>query len=85
MRRHAGEPLGRDDQQRVADGVAEAVVDRLEVIEIEEEHGDRRPLAGPARQRVAHAVLEQRAIGEAGQRIVERLVGELRFERATRR
>ena len=35
------------------------------------------PLALSQRQRVAHPVAEERAVGEAGERIVERLVGEL--------
>ena len=36
------EPLGDRDQQRVAGGVAEAVVDRLEVVEVEEQDDRRR-------------------------------------------
>ena len=35
------EPLGRGDQQPVAFGVTETVVDPLEVVEVEEEHRDR--------------------------------------------
>ena len=68
-------------QHRVAGGVAEAVVDRLEVVEVDEHHADRCPLAAGAGQRVLDAVGEQRAVGEAGERVVERLVGELVLER----
>ena len=38
-------------------------------------------LAPCARDRMAHALAEQRAVGEAGHRVVERLVGELLLER----
>ena len=34
------EPLGNGGQQLVADGVTERVVDVLEAVEIEEQHGD---------------------------------------------
>ena len=71
------EPLRRRDEQPVALGVAQAVVHRLEVVEVEEQHRDRVPAAAGQRQRVAHPVPEQRAVGEPGERIVERLVGEL--------
>ena len=50
--RAAQQPLGHLDQQLVAGGVAEAVVDRLEVVEVEEEHGDLCRRAG-ARERLA--------------------------------
>ena len=54
----------------------ERVVDRLELVEIEEEHAD--PALGPPRprQRVLQALDQQGAVGKAGQRIVQRLVGE---------
>ena len=68
-------------QHVVAGGVAEAVVDRLEVVEIEEDHRDRRALPVGARQRVLHAIGEQRPVRQARHGIVERLVGELRLER----
>ena len=71
------EPLGGGDQQPVALGVAQAVVHRLEVVEIEEQH--RHGVAAPLRQRqrVTHPVPEQCPVGEPGERVVERLMGEL--------
>ena len=68
-------------QQQVADRVAERIVDVLEAVEVEEQH---RELAAPAMRagdRLSDAVGQQRAIGQAGQRVVVRhvhdaLVGE---------
>ncbi len=74
------EPLGRGDQQPVAFGVTETVVDPLEVVEVEEEHRDRPPLALGESQRVAHAVAEERAIRQTGERIVKGLMRELLFQ-----
>ena len=73
---HGAHEPGRDAaQQLVADRVAERVVDALEVVEVDEHHGD---LVRAARlERLAHALGEQRAVGEPGQRIVVGLMGEL--------
>ena len=55
------------DQQLVAGGVAERVVDRLEVVEVEEDDGQRaRPSRPRAGERVRDAVDEQRAVGQPG-------------------
>ena len=61
----------------------ETVVDRLEVVEIEEQQRQRR-LAADAATRVSacsRAIAQQRAIGQPGERIVECLVRELGLER----
>jgi hypothetical protein len=68
------------DQHLVARRVAQAVVDPLEVVEVGDRHG-----VAPARfarqgVRVAQAVGEQGAVGEPGERIVERAVEELLLE-----
>ncbi len=86
----AGDRVGRADgvaqamrdllQHRVAGGMAEAVVDRLEVVEVDEDHAHRRLLAGRAGERVADAIGEERAVGEARDGIVEGLVRELVLE-----
>ncbi len=68
-------------QHLVARGVAEAVVDRLEVVEVEEDHREAALLAPAAGERVADALREQGAVGQAGDAVVERLVGELLLER----
>ena len=77
----AGQPLRGRAQQLVADRVAEAVVDRLEVVEIDEHHGELTVVAPGARERQCEAILEQRPVGEAGEIVVERLVAELLLER----
>ena len=67
--------------QRVTLDVAEGVVDGLEVVEVEEQ--DRRApgvVAAPA-ERVAEAVDVQGPVGEAGERVGERLPGQLLLER----
>ena len=68
-------------QHLVADGVAERVVDRLEVVEIDAEHRDllaasmRASSTCPISSRKAHAV------GQIGQRVVAREVADARFLR----
>ena len=58
--------------------MAEAVVDGLEVVEIEEEHGNPETRRAAATEhRVPRTVGEERAVREAGERIVERLVAKL--------
>jgi hypothetical protein len=61
---------GGGHQHGVARPVAGAVVDRLEVVEVEEQHGRH---AAAARQRRLDAAQEQRAVGEPGQRVALRL------------
>ena len=53
-------------------GVAEGVVDDLEVVEVQEHDRDARPLRLLTRHRVLDAVAEQRAVREQRQRIVQR-------------
>src|SRR4051812_48079636 len=76
-----GEALADLEQDLVAGGVAEAVVDRLEVVEVDEDDGQADVVAAHAADGVADALGEQRAVGEAGDRVVEGLVGELLLER----
>ena len=67
---HGPEPQRDRAQQLIAQLMAEAVVDRLEVVEVEEQHGEQpiRPIRD--RQRLGEAVLEQRPVGEPRERIV---------------
>ena len=69
-------------EQVVAGGVAEAVVDRLEVVEVDEQHGEAAIVARAARGGVLDPVAEQRLVGQPGERVVERLVRELLLEPA---
>ena len=66
-------------QQPIADLVTEGVVDVLEAIEIQQQHGHL--LARPLRvlDRLLDPVVEQGAIGQPGQRVVQRHALELGF------
>ena len=71
----AQQPLADRDEQLVAGGVAEAVVDRLELVEVAEQ--DRRRCAPRARARASAwrgGRASSVAVREAGERVVERLV-----------
>ena len=74
-----GEPLGHQDQQPVALVVAEAVVDDLELVDVDEQDGQGAALAVEASQRQGEPVDQQDPVGQAGQRVVEGLVVELFF------
>ena len=76
----------RGRQQLVSDVMAEAVVDQLEVVEVEEQDRGQRPLAAQARERVLEAVDEQHPVREPGQRVVhcpfaDRVLDRLALER----
>ena len=75
------QPLRHLPQHAIAGRVAQAVVDRLEVVQVDEHHRHRRCRSLRADERVLDAVREERAVGEVRDRIVERLVGELILER----
>jgi hypothetical protein len=76
-----GEAHRHGREHLVAGGVTEAVVDGLEVVQIQEDHGNAALLAPAPGDRMAHALGEERAVREAGNGIVESLVGELLLER----
>ena len=59
------EPLRHDRQQAVAGAMAEAIVDRLEAVEVEDHDREQALVAPRPGQRALEAVLEQRAVGEA--------------------
>ena len=65
-----GDPFRHGDQQPIADDVAVAVVDQLEVIDVEEVQADElaRPIG--AAQRLIEPVGEQQTIGQVGERIM---------------
>ena len=72
---------GDRDEELVAGVVAQAVVDVLEAVEVEEHDADARLRALAARDRLTQPVEEQQTIREPGERIVHRLVRELFLER----
>ena len=70
------QPIGHQLQQLVAGRMAQRVVDVLEVVEVEQVGGH--DLAAlDARQRLLQALVEQHAVGQAGQRVVQRHVRDL--------
>ena len=70
---HAGAQARGDHlQQAVADLVAEAVVDLLEVVQVEEQERRGLVVAPGVRHRLARALGEHRAVGQAGERVVVR-------------
>ena len=79
---HAGGEARRDLlEEQVAGDVPEGVVDALEPVEVEVQHGERSSPTGRLLERVLEAVCEQRAVGEVRERVVEGLVRELVLER----
>ena len=52
--------------------VAERVVDLLEAVEVHQQHGDAAAGSGAGAQRVVEPVEEERAVGKAGEVVVER-------------
>jgi hypothetical protein len=72
----AHEPAGDPAQQRVAGVVAEGVVDRLEVVQVDEHHGGAPRAPRRLGQRPGDVVQEQVPVGQPGQRVVQRLVAD---------
>jgi hypothetical protein len=83
LRAHRRLQAGGDlEQQRVAGLVAERVVDELEAVDVEEEDRDgARAAAHAPAQREREAVAEQRAVGQPGQLVVQRAVGQVELGR----
>jgi hypothetical protein len=79
------QPGGDLAQEGVTRGMAERVVDRLEVVEVDGQHGERRSRPARPAQGMLEAVGEQGAIGQARERIVEGLMGEGSLELHLRR
>ena len=71
-------------EERIAGRVAEAVVDGLEPVEVEEQQADQPAGRRPAGEGVLQAILEQGAVGQPGQVVVERLDEQPLLERAAR-
>ena len=74
------EAIPDGDQQRVTRGVAEAVVDQLEVVQVDEQHDRHHPARVGRFETRGDDLGEQRSVGQAGQRVVRGLVMELLLE-----
>jgi hypothetical protein len=72
------QPAGDGHEHLVAHMMPHAVVDQLEVVEVEEEHGEQAiPIAPRAERGIGQALHEERAVGEPGERVVQRVVPQL--------
>ena len=67
---------GHLDEQPVAVGVPERVVDVLEAVEVEAEDGDGEPAAASARERELELLVEKAPVGKLGQLVGRREHGE---------
>ena len=76
LAQQTAQPVGNHPQQLVAGGMTERIVDVLEVIEIEDVGGDDLAALGPC-QGLFQLLIEEHAVGQAGQRVVHRHVGDL--------
>ena len=74
------ESAGGLHQQFVAGLVADGVVDRLEAVEVDEEHGRAAVAAAAAGQGLPDPLGEQRAVGQVGERVVRGVVLQLRLQ-----
>ena len=70
------QPLGDRAQQLVAAGVAQRVVDLLELVEVDEVYGERTAAPQGGERRV-HLVAEEGAVGQVGQHVVARQMVDL--------
>ncbi len=75
--RRLAEAVGNGGQQLIADEVPVRVVDPLEVVQVKQENGTHPAVAHDSGVSVRESILEKEAIREAGQWIVESLMGEL--------
>ena len=76
---HAREPLRRRAEKRVAGRMSERVVDLLEVVEVEAHHRQHRPARRQFLQRLLNALAEGIAIGQVGEPVMARHVGDARL------
>ena len=72
----AAQAIGHTLEKLVADQMSERIVDALEFVDVDIEHGQL--LAGPDRaQRLLEPLAKQRPVGQVGQRVVMRHMGDL--------
>jgi hypothetical protein len=76
----AHDPLTHDTEQVVAGRVPEAVVDGLEVVEVDEQYGELTAVPLQPRRGVIDPITEERLVGQPRQRVVERLMDQLALQ-----
>ena len=79
---HGAQARADRAQQLVAGVVAERVVEHLQVVDVEEEQREAAALRVGARDRVAEALEQQGAVGQAGERVVQGVVADALLGRA---
>lgn len=78
------QPVGHRPQQRIAHRVAEAVVDRLEAVEIEAEHGEPRSVGrAQSLDQRGTGLPQEGAVGQVGEPVVAGHVDDLRLRAPT--
>ena len=78
-RKRAGKPLGHAADELIADRVAERVVDILEMVEIDVEHGRGRAALPHLLDHGLESLAEEDAIGQPAKRIVQGEMTQPRF------
>ena len=73
MRRTDADQLAEGGERLVADGVAGAVVDLLELVQVDEHERERDLVAGCALDLAVELLLEGAVVAEAGQRVAQRV------------
>ena len=75
---HFEQPFADDPQQLVAGGRSELVVDLVQLVDVDEQRAREHPrVATRARDHPLGAIERERAVGQAGERLVEVLSGQL--------
>lgn len=77
---HGGQAGGNLAEHPIAAGVPIAVVDGLEVVDVDDHHRDRFAVPASPRHRLLETVVEEGTIGETGERVVEGALPELDLE-----
>ncbi len=75
------QPLGGFDQQQIADVVAQGVINVLEVVHVEEQHGQLFTVALGTQQGLLQPQLQAEAVVQTGQRVVVGQVVDVLFGR----
>jgi hypothetical protein len=75
--RHRPEAAAQLGEHAIAGRMAVAVVDVLEVVDVEDHEAERHAVAPAARDLVAQALLEAAVVDQPRQRVVRRLPGQL--------
>ena len=68
---HASEPVGNELEQCVACGMPQIIIDRLEVVKIDEQHGNFFTAPNGLGEDLPEAIQEEGAIGQVSKRVMK--------------